>query len=112
MGFFENRRRKKAMEAAIGVVLPLDGRQVQYITRREPDEHGNMTDVVVGKGGRIWIHEDEVRLSDADREVYACSFVDVEAGELMSGDGLLLKGPNRLNGDRPETVVAHCLYFR
>lgn len=111
MKWLENRRQKKASAATQALLYPIDGRQIQYATRREPDEHGNPSETVLGKGGRIWIHEDEIRVSDAEKELFACRFAEVEAGELMSGDGLVLKGPNRLSG-QVETVVAYYLYFR
>lgn len=107
MSWFANRRLKKQLEETRSLLLRVDGRQIQYATRREPDAR----ETVLGKGGRIWIHADEIRVSDGEKELFACSFTEVDAGELMSGDGLVLKGPNRLSG-QTETVVAYYLYFR
>lgn len=107
MKWLENRRQKKAVAATQALLYRIEGRQIQYATRREPDA----TETVLGKGGRIWIHADEIRVSDAEKELFACRFAEVDAGELMSGDGLVLKGPNRLTG-QVETVVAYYLYFR
>ena len=52
-----------------------------------------------------------MRISSATAELFACSMAEVEAGELMSGDGLVLKGLNIRTG-QVETVVAYYLYFR
>lgn len=111
MSWFEKRRQQKAASATRSLLQKIDGREIQYATRREPDEHGNPSETVLGKGGRIWLHEDEVRISSATADLFACSMAEVEAGELMSGDGLVLKGLNIRTG-QVETVVAYYLYFR
>ena len=111
MSWLDKRRRQKATSATRSLLQKIDGREIQYATRREPDENGNPSETVLGKGGRIWLHGDDVRVSSRTAELFACPMAEVEAGELMSGDGLVLKGPNACTG-RIETVVAYYLYFR
>lgn len=111
MSWRGDRRQKKAAAQARVLLSRLDGREIQYAARRDRDEQGSPVETVLGKGGRIWLHGDEVRLSSRTADLFFCGMNQVEAGELMSGDGLVLKGVNTLTG-RQETVVAYYLYFR
>ena len=111
MNWFEKRRQQKATAATRALLKKLDGREIQYTTRRESSASGNATETVLGKGGRIWLHEDEVRISSLTAELFQCAISQVEAGELMSGNGLVLTGYNALTG-HTEMVVAYYLYFR
>ncbi len=111
MSWLAARRRKKEAGETLALLARLDGREIQYATRREPDENGNPSETVLGKGGRLWLHGDEVLVSSRAADLFRCGMGHVEAGELMSGDGLVLKGVNALTG-REETVVAYYLYFR
>lgn len=111
MSWLEKRRQKKAGNITRALLQKIDGRQIQYATRRQPDENGNPSEVVLGKGGRIWLHGDTVMVSSRTEDLFSCSMDRVEAGELMSGDGLVLKGHNACTG-KEETVVAYYLYFR
>lgn len=111
MSWFDKRRQQKAAAATRGLLQKVDGREIQYTIRRDYDENGNPAESVLGKGGRIWLHEDEVRVSSPTADLFACPIPAVEAGELMSGDGMMLTGPNACTG-QIETVVAYYLYFR
>ncbi|MGI6264807.1 MAG: hypothetical protein ACOYJY_04990 [Acutalibacteraceae bacterium] len=111
MGFFEQRRQRREAARVLAALRAVDGRQIRYVTRREPDAAGNPTETVLGKGGRIWMRADEARITAADREIFACPAGELELGELLSGDGMVFKGRNRLTG-QVETVVAYYLYFR
>ena len=111
MSWFDKRRQQKATAATRALLKAVDGRELAYVTRREPDENGNPGETVLGKGGRLWLHEDEVRVSGPKSELLSCPIPAVEAGELMSGDGMVLQGHNTLT-DRDEMVVAYYLYFR
>lgn len=111
MSWFEARRQKKAVAQTHALLGRLDGREIQYAARRDRDKQGGPAETVLGKGGRVWLHGDEVRVSSRTADLFCCDMDRVDAGELMSGDGLVLKGVNTLTG-REETVVAYYLYFR
>ena len=86
----------------------LHGQVVKYVTERRDDN-----DDVVGKGGSLAIHGDNfiVSCTNVDR-LFMCEIKDLEASDLMSGDGVIIKGPNLYDGGKMRTVTVHFVYYR
>jgi hypothetical protein len=81
---------------------------IRYVTERNNDN-----DDVVGKGGSLAIHGDKfiVSCTNVDR-LFMCEIKDLEASDLMSGDGVIIKGPNLYNEGKMRTVTVHFVYYR
>ena len=86
----------------------LHGQVIRYVTERRGDN-----DDVVGKGGSLAIHGDNfiVSCTNVDR-LFMCEIKDLEASDLMSGDGVIIKGPNLYDGGKMRTVTVHFVYYR
>ena len=49
--------------------------------------------------------------SSGDR-IFVTDVANLEASYLMSGDGVIIKGPNKLEGGKIRTVTVHFVYYR
>ena len=85
----------------------LHGLSVRYVTERRD---GN--DDVVGRGGALALHEDTFIIDTGGDCLFRCQVADLEANDLMSGDGVIISGPNDLDGGRVHTYTVHFVYYR
>ena len=92
-------RRKRAEE--------LHGQVIKYVTERNADN-----DDVIGRGGALTLHEDTFIVDSSGERLFACPVRDLEASFLMSGDGVIIKGPDALHGGKMRSVTVHFVYYR
>ena len=92
-------RRKMAMS--------LHGQPVKYITERR-DEN----DDVVGRGGHITVHGEDLILDSGTDTLFRCPVAEVTCAMLMSGDGVIVSGPNALQDGLFRTFTVHFVYYR
>ena len=92
-------RRKKA-EA-------LHGLPVKYVT-----EHRNDNEDVVGRGGHLTVYGDELILDTSGDTIFRADVRYLDVSNLMSGDGVILKGPNLLEDGKERTLTVHFVYYR
>jgi hypothetical protein len=89
------------------MALSLHGQPVKYITERRDDN-----DDVVGRGGHIAVHEDDLILDSGTDTLFRCPIADVSCAMLMSGDGVIVSGPNALEDGNTRTFTVHFVYYR
>lgn len=87
--------------------LSLHGAPVKYVTERRNDNED-----VVGRGGHMTVYEDEFILDTSGDTLFRCYVGDLEAATLMSGDGVIITGPNTLEGGKIRTLTVHFVYYR
>ena len=92
-------KRKRAAE--------LHGQVVKYVTERRGDN-----DDVIGRGGALTLKEDTFIVDSSGERIFACEVKDLEASYLMSGDGVVIKGPDLLKDGEIRTVTVHFVYYR
>ena len=85
----------------------LHGQVVKYVTERRGDN-----DDVVGKGGALALHGDTFIVDSSGDRIFMCNVADLEAAMLMSGDGVIIKGPNLLEDGKMRTITVHFVYYR
>ena len=85
----------------------LHGQPVKYVT-----EHRNGNEDVIGRGGAMCVHGDEFIVDSSGERVFACNIKDLDASYLMSGDGVIIKGKDKLKGGAERTVTVHFVYYR
>ena len=85
----------------------LHGQAVKYVT-----EHRNGNEDVIGRGGSLALHGDEFIVDSSGDRLFVCKVRDLEASRLMSGDGVVIKGPNLLEDGKIRTVTVHFVYYR
>ncbi len=85
----------------------LHGQSIKYVT----EQRGGNEDVV-GRGGALAIHGDEFIVDSSGERLFSCKIRDLEASYLMSGDGVIIKGPDIQSGGSYRTVTVHFVYYR
>lgn len=85
----------------------LHGQVVKYVT-----ENRNGNEDVVGRGGSMAVHGDNFIIDTSGERLFMCDIASLEASYLMSGDGVIITGPNLLEGGKVRTVTVHFVYYR
>ena len=111
MGFFVNLFGKKDNPESYRFRLEraksLHGQVVKYVT-----ENRNGNDDVIGRGGALALHGDIFIVDSSGDRVFACNVRDLEANNLLSGDGVVIKGPDMISDGRVRTITVHFVYYR
>lgn len=100
-------RKKKPGADQRELLKRLDGRELQTVTRRDPE---TSAETVIGKAGRINTLHGQIVIVCDGREVFRCDAATARCGELMSLNGVVIRGREK-NGQET-TVVAYYLYYR
>lgn len=85
----------------------LHGQVIKYVT-----ENRDGNEDVIGRGGALCLHGDEFIVDSSGDRLFACNVRDLEASNLMSGDGVVIKGPNLLEGGKLRVITVHFVYYR
>ena len=85
----------------------LHGQVIKYVT-----EHRDGNEDVVGRGGSLCLHGEEFIVDSSGERLFSCNYRDLEANNLMSGDGVVITGPDSLRGGEMRTITVHFVYYR
>ena len=85
----------------------LHGQVVKYVT-----EHRDGNEDVIGRGGALCLKGEDFIVDSSGDRLFVCKVKDLEASNLMSGDGVVIKGPNELDGGKVCTITVHFVYYR
>lgn len=89
--------KKKADSMPTAKIKKLDKKELRYVAMRDPETY---KEIRLGKEGAINIMNGEIRLVCGGVTVFACALEEVKVGELMSLDGITLKGLDRVSGEQ------------
>ncbi len=85
----------------------LHGQVVKYVTERVEDN-----DDVIGRGGALTVQGDTFIVDSSGDRLFKTEIKNLEISWLMSGDGVIIKGPNLLEDGRERTITVHFVYYR
>ena len=85
----------------------LHGQPVKYVT-----EHRNGNEDVIGRGGALCLKGDEFIVDSSGDRLFVTDVSELEASYLMSGDGVIIKGKNKLENGKLRTITVHFVYYR
>ena len=85
----------------------ISGHHVKYVSERIDN-----VDEVIGKSGALNIKDDELLVYASFDVLMRCKIVDMQAAELLSGDGVVITAPDLEHGGRMRTVIVHYVYYR
>ena len=91
----------------LNMAKQLHGQAVQYVT-----EHRNGNEDVIGRGGALAVHGDTFIVDSSGDRLFATEIKTLEASRLMSGDGVIISGPNLLEEGKRRTITVHFVYYR
>lgn len=85
----------------------LHGQAIKYVT-----ENRDGNEDVIGRGGSLCLHGNDFIVDSSGERLFVCNYRDMEASNLMSGDGVVIKGPNALENDKLRIITVHFVYYR
>ena len=85
----------------------LHGQVIKYVT-----ENRDGNEDVIGRGGSLCLHGDNFIVDSSGDRLFMCNVRDLEASNLMSGDGVVIKGPNMLEDGKIRNITVHFVYYR
>ena len=85
----------------------LHGQPVKYVTERREDNED-----VIGRGGALAVHGDTFIVDSSGERLFVCEIANLEVSTLMSGDGVIVRGPNILENGKERTITVHFVYYR
>ncbi len=91
----------------LSMAKSLHGQSVKYVT-----EHRNGNEDVIGRGGALAVHEDTFIVDSSGDRLFVCKIAELDVATLMSGDGVIIKGPNMLEDGKMRTITVHFVYYR
>ena len=100
--FFSKKQKQKKNQ-----ILYLHGMAIKYVTERRSDN-----DDVVGRGGSISIRDNVLIIFASSEIVFRCAVDQVSASQLLSGDGVVIEGPDAEHGGIFRKLIAYYVYHR
>ena len=85
----------------------LHGQVVKYVTERRNDNED-----VIGRGGALTVKDDTFIVDSSGDRLFVCNIAELETAMLMSGDGVIVRGPNLLEDGKHRTITVHFVYYR
>lgn len=85
----------------------LHGQVIKYVT-----EHKDDNEDVIGRGGALTVHDDTFIVDSSGDRLFVCNIKELETSWLMSGDGVIVRGPNILENGKERTITVHFVYYR
>ena len=85
----------------------LHGQVIKYVTERVDNNED-----VIGRGGALTVHEDTFIVDSSGDRLFVCNIRELETSWLMSGDGVIVRGPNLLEDGKERTITVHFVYYR
>ncbi len=104
---FSSRKNTSGYAFRLERARSLHGKAVKYVTEQRD---GN--EDVIGRGGSLALHGDVFIVDSSGDRLFSCNVKDLEASNLMSGDGVVIKGPNLLENGKIRTITVHFVYYR
>ena len=106
MGLFGKKPKKK--KGMGDLYKRIDKKPLKYVTERDLETY---VESVIGRTGMVNIYQDEIAIYCDGKEVFRAKLDDSEIGELMSLEGLLVKGVD-LHSGKLRNIVAYYKYYR
>ena len=86
----------------------LNEKKLRYVTVRD----GDGVETVISRGGVILYRDGRINIYDGANVVFSCDPEQMDAGELMSLEGVVITAPDLAGDGKVRTVVAYYKYWR
>ena len=85
----------------------IHGQPIKYVT-----EHLNGNEDIVGRGGSVSLIDGSLMIDSSGERLFSCDAKVVDISWLMSGNGVIVSGPNTLEGGKRRSLTVHFVYYR
>lgn len=83
------------------------GHHIRYVTERREE-----VEEVIGKSGGLNIKDGDLLVFASARVLMRVPVEELQAAELLSGDGVVLTGPDLEHGGEVRTITVYYVYYR
>ena len=83
------------------------GHHVRYVTERRDN-----VDEVIGREGALALRNDELIVFASQDILFRTDVATLNASELLSKDGVIISGPDKLHGGEERTIIVYYVYYR
>ena len=83
------------------------GHHIKYVTERKND-----VDEVIGRDGAMALRDDELIVFASQDILFRTDVATLNASELLSKDGVIISGPDKLHGGEMRTIIVYYVYYR
>lgn len=104
---FANKNKGDSYSVRYERAKALHGQVVKYVTERRNDNED-----VIGRGGALTVKDDKFIVDSSGDRLFVCNIAELETATLMSGDGVVVKGPNLLEDGKYRVITVHFVYYR
>ena len=85
----------------------LHGQVIKYVTERTEDGEN-----VIGRGGSLSVRGEELLVYSSGETIMRADIYELEAADLLSGDGVVLTAPNAEGDGSKRSIIVHFVYYR
>ena len=104
---FSSRNNTKSYAYRLEQARSLHGQPVKYVTERRAENED-----VIGRGGAMAVHGDTFVVDSSGERLFVCNISELDVSTLMSGDGVIVSGPNLLDNGKLRSIIVHFVYHR
>ncbi len=95
---------KKKTDSNKAAIKSFTGRQLQYVSKRVNDGD-SVRDVIIGKGGRVAVHDGEIKIICGTESVFTCPVAKAKCNILLSGNGATVEGENSVSNQYDKMII-------
>lgn len=103
---FGKKKRSDSMSSA--QIKALDKKELLHVIMRDPETY---KEIRLGGHGAINFIGNELQIVCEGVTVFACPAAEVKAGELMSHNGIVFKGNDRVSGEFRTVTAFYAIKF-
>ena len=85
----------------------LHGQIIRYVS-----EMVDGVETIVGRGGNASVRDGELLIFSANNVIYRAPCEEVLTADLLSGDGVVLRGPDTVSGASDRTITVYFVDYR
>ena len=85
----------------------LHGQTIRYVS-----EMVDGVETIIGRGGNASVRAGELLIFSSDEVIFRTPFDEVLTADLLSGDGVVLRGPDSVSGSSDLTVTVYFVDYR
>ncbi|MBO6019703.1 MAG: hypothetical protein J6P88_00785 [Clostridia bacterium] len=85
----------------------LHGQTIRYVS-----EMVDGVETIIGRGGNASVRAGELLIFSSDEVIFRTPFDEVLTADLLSGDGVVLRGPDSVSGSSDRTVTVYFVDYR
>ena len=111
MGLFKKMKDENSVSFRREMAKKVSSHELKYVSERIGD-----TDVIISKGGRMYITDDVFTVVSGmdygSKTVFRANVPEMKSSELLSLEGAILEAPDLESGGKMRKIIVYYVYYR